>query len=148
MGASASGLAIGDDPSLADALVLDSGYSKLSNAIPGWWRFLGGKPLAVLMWPVVPLAAPMAGFNPYSVDVAKALEKVRGMPVLLFHGDKDDLVPPSEGERNQRACGGELLWLKDCGHTEGRWIHPELYVKTLTEFLAKRGLLDALVSNT
>src|SRR5687767_5875268 len=39
MGAAASALALGEDPSLADALVLDSGYSKLSRAVSGWWRF-------------------------------------------------------------------------------------------------------------
>lgn len=141
MGAAAAALALGDDPSLADAIVLDSSYSKLSNAIPGWWRFIGGQTLAIFLAPVTLIAIPFAGFSPFKVDVAEALKKAPGKPVLLLHGDEDGLAPPSEAKRNQEACGGELLWLVKCGHTEGRWVHPELYMVTLEEFLRKHGLL-------
>jgi uncharacterized protein len=141
MGAAASALALGADPSLADALVLDSSYSKLSNAIPGWWRFIGGRFLAFVFTPVTLVAIPLAGFSPFRVDVAAALRKAPGKPVLLLHGDEDDLALPSEATRNQEACGGELVWLTKCGHTEGRWVHPELYMTTLVDFLRKHQLL-------
>ena len=143
MGSAASAFALGDDPGLADALVLDSSYSRLSNAIPGWWRFVGGQALAIVLWPVTPLAGPFAGFNPYKVDVAEALARVT-CPVLLLHGDSDDLALPSEAVRNRDACNGDLVWLKDSGHTEGRWVHTELYMRVLVDFLRSRGLMESV----
>jgi pimeloyl-ACP methyl ester carboxylesterase len=137
MGAAASALAVGEHLGLADALVMDSGYSRLSNAVIGWWRFLGGPFLATALWPTAIIATPFAGFNPFSVDVSKALSKAGPLPVLFFHGDKDTLALPSEAERNQAACHGptKLVWLPGCGHSEGRWIHPALYNQELIAFL-------------
>lgn len=141
MGASACAFALGENPLLADALVLDSAYSKLSRAIPGWWRFVGGQALAWFLWPVTPVAAPMAGFNPYKVDVARSLSKLGGKPVLMLHGDADDMALPSEALRNRQACGAEIVWLPGCGHSEGRWVHPKLYLDALEDFLERNGLL-------
>ena len=137
MGAAASALAAGDQADLADALVLDCAYSRLSGAIIGWWRFLGGRPLAFLLWPTTLVSMPLAGFNPFSIDVASALSKAGPVPVLFFHGDKDTLALPSEALKNQAACQGptKLVWLPGCGHAEGRWIHPELYNAVLASFL-------------
>lgn len=137
MGAAASALALSDDPAVADALVLDSAYSRLSEAVIGWWRFLGGHGLAAFLWPVVYVSWPLAGFNPFAVDVADGLRRAGPLPVLIFHGECDTLALPGEAFRNQAACQGpvELIWLADCGHSEGRWLHPERYNAALLDFL-------------
>ena len=137
MGAAACALAVGEDPSLADALILDCSYSRLPSAVLGWWRFLGGRILAAVLSPSPILCGPMAGFNAYSVDVAKSLERAGDIPVLFFHGDCDTLALPSEAKRNIAACKGpaRVVWLEGCGHAEGRWIHPDLYYKELSAFL-------------
>lgn len=139
MGAAASALAQGDDPTLADGLVLDSCYSKLSNAVIGWWRFLGGEFLAFLLWPTAIISLPLAGFNPFKVDISHALSQAGPVPILFFHGDVDTLALPSEAVRNQAACQGPtaMVWLKGCGHSEGRWIHPGLYNGELLAFLER-----------
>jgi uncharacterized protein len=141
MGAAASVLAQEEEPGLADALVLDSAYAQLPVAILGWWRFLGGKPLAFLLGPTPLIAGPFAGFNPFSIDISESLQRISDVPVLIMHGDKDDLALPDEARRNIAACGGraEVLWLQGCSHSEGRWIHPELYQRTLMAFLVRSG---------
>lgn len=138
MGAAASAFAGAESD--VDAIVLDSSYSRLSHAIPGWWRFVGGQMLAIILWPVTILAIPMAGFSPFKVDVAKALAKVK-VPVLILHGEQDDLALPSEALRNQSACQADIAWFPRSGHTEGRWLHPDLYMEALTAFLTKNELL-------
>lgn len=136
MGAAATALAQGNGHMRADLLVLDSCYGSLSGAALGWWRFLGGVKLAVLMAPSVLLAAPMAGFNPFAIDVAQILDRV-AVPVLFFHGTRDDLALPSEAVRNYEQAAGpkKLVWLEGYGHSEGRWESPGLYYEELFDFL-------------
>lgn len=142
MGAAASAFATAANPQSVDALVLDSCYSRLPSAVVGWWRFLGGPPLAALLAPTVAICAPMAGFNPYKVDVAAALAKLEGDQVLLLHGERDTLALPAEAKRNAMACKGSTLrWFPGCGHSEARWIHPGDYDDALFAFLAKRNII-------
>lgn len=141
MGSAAAALALGEDPSLAEALVLDSSYSTLASAVTGWWRFLGGNLLAFFLAPTALLAAPMAGFSPYRVKVSEALARTT-QPVLLMHGDCDTLALPSEAVANLEALGdrAEVVWFDTCGHSEGRWLQPQRYMGALMGFLDRLGL--------
>ncbi|MEZ0324440.1 MAG: alpha/beta hydrolase [Fimbriimonas sp.] len=143
MGSAASALALSEEPDLADMLVMDSGYSQLTSAILGWWRFLGGQALMIVLAPTVYLAAPMAGFSPFSVDIASALKKIGPKPILHFHGTKDTLALPSEAIRNVEACVGptEIVWFEDHGHSEYRWEEPVKYLSELLAFLKKHAIL-------
>ncbi|MCB8932400.1 MAG: lysophospholipase [Fimbriimonadaceae bacterium] len=137
MGSAASTFAAAEAPELVDGLVLDSAYSTLLSGMFGWWRFLGGPVLAVVLAPTVLLALPMLRVRPRKVDVASALATLK-QPVLLLHGDADDLALPSEARRNEAAAHqSELVWLGGCGHSEGRWIHPDTYFEALDRFLAR-----------
>lgn len=150
MGSAAAGMAVGDDPDIADAVVLDSSYSKLSHAIPGWWRFLGGRFLQIVLAPVVWLAIPIAKVNPYRVDVAERLKQAHRVPFLVLHGEADDLAPPAEAERNLAALpeGTKIVWFPRSGHSEGRWIHPHLYESAVLGFLETHGLWSREYSGT
>ncbi|MGV3615479.1 MAG: alpha/beta hydrolase [Fimbriimonas sp.] len=144
MGSAASVFAAEAEPGTVDALILDSCYSRLSSAILGWWRLLGGRFLETLLWPTTLFAAPIAGFNPFEVDVSRALGRAGDVPVLILHGEKDDLALPAEAERNRAACTGptEIVWLADCGHSEGRWERPVEYDRAVLGFLTRHGLLE------
>lgn len=139
MGAAASALAAEEIG--ADALILDSCYGRLAEAVNGWWRFLGGRPLQIFLAPTVWVAGPLAGFNPRRVDVADALARLR-IPVLFLHGERDTLSIASDARRNAERCGGphELVWFERCNHSEGRWIHPERYRNAMLNFLKCHGL--------
>jgi len=146
MGSVASAFAWADDPDLLDGLVLDSSYGRLTRAILGWWRFLGGTWLTVVLSPTVLIGGPLAGINPFKVDVAQALVKLQGKPVLLMHGTRDSLAEKSEAERNLSALGSEseAVWFEGCGHSEGRWEQPGLYHSALRSYLGRIGVLDAI----
>jgi fermentation-respiration switch protein FrsA (DUF1100 family) len=139
MGAAASAIACGNHPGLADVLVLDSAYSRLSSAVIGWWRFVGGRPLAVALAPTVLFAAPLAGFNPFKVDVSRYLASAGSVPTLVLHGDADTLALPSEAERNFQACEGpkEIVWFPRMGHSEARWELADQYSAALFAFLER-----------
>lgn len=137
MGSAASAFAAAEAPANVDGLILDSAYSTLLSGMFGWWRFLGGKALSVVLAPSVLFAMPILRARPRKVDVAAAL-RLFHRPVLLLHGDADTLALPSEARRNAEAAeNGELVWLAGCGHSEGRWIHPETYYGALERFLEK-----------
>jgi len=138
MGSAASAFALAEQPGIADGIILDSGFSRLPDAVLGWWYFVGGKPLRALLWPTVPLAGPFVGFNPYKVDVGKALAKAE-KPVLLIHGDADTLANPAQAKRNLEMAGdrGEIVWFERCGHSEARWLHPERYYAAVEDFLER-----------
>jgi uncharacterized protein len=150
MGSAASALALADDPSLADALVMDSGYSILSSAITGWWNFLGGRWLQVVMFPAIYISVPLAGFWPFAVDIGKALSAIGDKPILHLHGTADSLAAPRQAELNLAASKGatELVWFEGSNHSEYRWTQPEKYMDSLTSFLRRNGLLDQLPPNT
>lgn len=143
MGSAASAFALSQDPSIAEAAILDSCYSRLGSAVGGWWRFLGGKVLGVVLWPCVYLAGPLAGFSPLGVDVGKALPSIPAEKLLFIHGTHDTLALPQEAKRNHaQSPGSKLVWLQGCGHSEGRWIRPDEFHQAVRDFLVERRLIE------
>jgi hypothetical protein len=57
---------------------------------------------------VVALATQSAG--------CEAAERLTGTPVLLFHGERDELLPPQASELVQMLTGGELVVFPGTGH--------------------------------
>lgn len=58
-----------------------------------------------------------------------------GSPILLLHGEDDQLVPPSQARRLAAAAAGAELELEKCGHgCSGQW-------PVVLAFLSKHGLL-------
>jgi uncharacterized protein len=146
MGSAASALALAEDPTCADALVLDSAYSNMEAAISGWWSMLGGKALQTILKPAGWFPHLTIGFNPAKVDVAEALTKSQ-VPVLVLHGKNDTLVPPHHAERNLKALGerGQVVWFEGAVHSAGRWEQPERYFQALEEFFQENALLPETV---
>lgn len=137
MGAASLITASAEDPKALDALVLDGAYGRFTAATLGWWRFLGGKILQFLFAPIVLVAWPLAGFNPFKVDMAENLRKIGPKPLLFIHGTRDSLALPSEATRNFEAAIGPktLVWMEGYGHAEGRWEEPTFYNAKLDAFL-------------
>jgi uncharacterized protein len=148
MGSAAAALALAEEPDLADAFIVDSGYSRLSSAIVGWWRFLGGRRLQIFLGPSVLFARLFIGVSPRSIDISHALAKIGATPVLFLHGRKDTLALPSEAERNlaavqQSGGNGRIVWMEGCNHAEGRWIHPRQYEEAVLDFLCEHAGLGS-----
>ncbi len=144
MGSAAIGFAIGEDPSLADLVVFDSAYGKLSSAIQGWWRFTGGDWLATVLSPILLVAWPLIQINPFKIEVSSSIAKAGPIPMLFIHGGKDTLALPSEAQKNFDVAAGpkKLVWFEGCGHSEGRWLFPEKYREALFDFLMEHEFLE------
>lgn len=138
-GAAASSFALGEDPSLADALVLDGAYGQMHRAIRGFIDFLVTRRFGWIFVPGIPLTGLFLGFSPYGKDVAASLHKMGPKPVLFFHGERDHIAVPEEARRNLAALTGEttVVWQPKMGHAEGRWERAEEYHEALRAFVRR-----------
>lgn len=137
MGAAASVLATGEAPESVHGLILDGVYRRMDEAGRGWWEFLGGKWLGVVLRPTVWFGRMLTGFDPKTVDVAAVLRALPDLPILFINGDRDVIVPPASAEENYAAAGGMARseWFAGAGHGEPRFREPERYRELLAEFL-------------
>lgn len=138
MGAAAAVLAVADGLETADALVLDSCYTTLASAILGWWNFVGGRALMILLYPTVFVAWAITGVNPFGVNITRDLADVEA-PVLVLHGEKDKLESTAGARRNYEALSTEydsqLAIFRNANHGEAKWISSPDYEKIVIEFL-------------
>ncbi len=141
MGAAAAAFAVAENPAAANAIVLDSCYSSLPSATLGWWRFIGGIPAMVLLAPVILVAWPFTGFNPFKVNVANALAN-SNTPTLIIHGTADNLALPFHAEKNFGANpANRIVWFENCGHSEARWTETEKFNQVILDFLSENGIV-------
>ena len=138
-GAAATAFALGEDPTLADALILDGAYGRMDRAVRGFLNFLFTRRWGRVFAPGIPILGLFLGFSPYGKDVAESLAKMGPKPVLIFHGEKDTIALPSETKRNVAALGGPttVVWQPGMGHAEGRWERAEEYHRALKAFIAQ-----------
>jgi alpha-beta hydrolase superfamily lysophospholipase len=99
MGAAAAVFCLKQRPRKIAALILDSAYSRLSNAVVGWWNFILGSRAGKLLFPTKFLAPLFLSRPIREYDVASALREFDAIPILLLHGDSDRLVPMAEASR-------------------------------------------------
>ena len=138
MGAAASVLAQTDLETEADCLVLDSCYSTLASAVLGWWNFIGGKPLMILLAPSVLVAWAVTRVNPFGVDITRALCDV-DVPVLVVHGEDDTLAKPACARKNFEALrpdrDSQIAIFHGANHGEAKWAKSNQYERLVIEFL-------------
>lgn len=77
----------------------------------------------------------------YDLKEASALEAVKktNLPVLIIHGDQDDMVPVDMAYELYDAVPGqkELLIIPGAGHAQAMDKDPELYYDTVFHFLSQ-----------
>lgn len=77
----------------------------------------------------------------YDLKEASALEAVKktALPVLIIHGEEDDMVPVDMAYELYEAAGGEkeLLIIPGAGHAQAADKDPETYYGTVFDFLGK-----------
>lgn len=128
MGAAAATYALAEDRTNVVGLMLDSAYGRLIAAVSGWWRFIGGKHLATLLCLTPYLSRPFLDFNPFALSVTETMPRLGELPVLILHGQADNLATPDQAQANADAAQrATLVWFPGCRHSEARWIMPQPY---------------------
>jgi fermentation-respiration switch protein FrsA (DUF1100 family) len=145
MGGAASLRAAENNPTLCDAIIVDSSFSSLQSVIENTFANKSGLP----NFPFLPIMTTMFNFI-CNCEVAemKPLESIKKIkqPLMLIHSCIDTLVPVQESllMYAQAAKTGAKLWIApQCKHG---WLHkkyPELYKKKVFKFLKKRINLTA-----
>jgi len=77
--------------------------------------------------------------NPYRTDLV--LPKL-GVPVLIFHGTQDQIIPVSHGRKLAELTPQSVYVEYDCGHNDfpGPGNHGD-YWRRISEFLAENGII-------
>ncbi|MDF3030441.1 MAG: hydrolase or acyltransferase, alpha/beta fold family [Moraxellaceae bacterium] len=94
------------------AVVADSAFSGFGTI--GREKILGIPVAGYVLWPFSPLI--ISG----ELSPAPVVDRIAPVPLLLIHGDKDGVVPPTHSDRLfARAGTPKLLWtMEGGGHTE------------------------------
>lgn len=111
------------------AVVADSAFSSYSRI--GREKILQIPVFGYLLWPFSPLIV-SGGLSPEPV-----IEKIAPVPLLLIHGDQDNIVPASHSHRLYEKAGSpKWLWtLQGGGHTEALARFRQTSVPRLLKFL-------------
>lgn len=73
----------------------------------------------------------------YSYDDGNVCEYVKGsdVPLLIFNAGRDTVTPLNMGADLAAAADAQLVTVKDSGHTDIYWDRPEMYEKTMMDFI-------------
>jgi uncharacterized protein len=148
MGGAAALKATANDPTLCDALIIDSSFSDLKSVLYNTFAAKSGLP----SFPFLPIMEKMFNyFGCCEVATMRPLDSVKKIdkPLMLIHACVDDTVPVQESLLiyAQVAKTGAKLWIApECKHG---WLHkkyPELYKKKIEKFLAKQVLTKQVLT--
>ena len=138
MGASAVLMTADDASTGVSGIIADCGYTSMNSIIKDvqkkWYKVsLSGVRLALDGW-----CRGLAGFRMKDASALESMANAK-IPVLFFHGEKDDFVLPKHTIKNAEACASEheTVLIPEAAHAACSSADPELYEKKLREFFAK-----------
>ena len=102
---------------------------------------------AGLVWPFVRLGARLyGGFDPVESDVPAAMTRCQ-VPVIFFHGERDDFVPCAMSRENYEACptAKALVTIPGAGHGLSYILDPAGYLQAAAEFFTANGVPTEIV---
>ena len=121
-------------PKSVVGVIADCGYTSPKEIITSVIKNMGLPPK--LCYPFVKLGAKLFGrFNLDQTSCVEELKKTK-LPIMLIHGDKDELVPYYMSEQNKNACASwcELIKIEGAGHGTSLLVNQEKYINALKEF--------------
>jgi alpha-beta hydrolase superfamily lysophospholipase len=137
MGGAASLLAAAEDTRIR-AVVADSAYARLNEAVKDWWRNAVGK-ASFLLHPTLWIGRFYTRRSAAKVAPEDIIGHIAPRPVLLMHGTRDQLIPPRHAERLFQAAREpkQLWWADGCEHVQARYDRPEEFYSLLVNFMLK-----------
>ncbi|MEL6139112.1 MAG: alpha/beta fold hydrolase [Cyanobacteria bacterium J06628_6] len=127
-GAAVTLLAV-DEIEAVGAVVADSAFADMSDVVSGELKRQTGLPpfASRLLLPGLSIL----GQHQYGVDITQSIPEesigqIAPRPILLIHGDQDEVIPYSHGQRLQTAAAPQTeLWTLPVKHVEGVQLLPE-----------------------
>ncbi|MRG85112.1 alpha/beta hydrolase [Salinibacillus xinjiangensis] len=123
-------------PEEVKGLIADSGYTTVEEELTHQLNHLYGLPA----FPLLDITSLMTKIRAgYSFEEASAIDQVRKntKPLLMIHGDQDELVPTEMAYKIYEAAGGEKdLWIvAGAGHTKAYTVATKDFQQTVQSFL-------------
>ncbi len=134
----ASGLVLPDN---VIGVLADCGYTSPNDII---CKVLKDLKLPIwLFYPMIRLGALLYGR--FDIESASPVESIKNckIPMLIFHGDKDDFVPICMSEKLYKACGSDkkhFKVIKGAGHGLAFPVDREGYLDTVRRTSAEWGI--------
>jgi len=139
MGAATVMMATGENlPTNVKVAIEDCGYSSIWEEFEVQLDVLFKLPA----FPVLNAASAVCKIRAgYMLEEGTAIEQVKKSktPTLFIHGKEDKFVPFEMLDKVYQAanCEKEKLIIEGAAHAEASWTNPELYWKTVNEFINK-----------
>ncbi|MBP8251894.1 MAG: alpha/beta fold hydrolase [Herpetosiphon sp.] len=142
MGAASGLLAIANEPAV-QAMVEDSGYARLLDVLDQEVPKRSGLP-AIFTPGIVLMSNMMYGIKTDQVNPAQSAAAF-ARPLLVIHGDKDELIPPNNANRIWQARYGDgtpnpatFYIIPNAEHTQGYNVAKQEYLDKVTGFFAQQ----------
>lgn len=137
MGAAVSLMVAADDPRVR-AVLADCPFARLDDPIACRLKTIFGDALGErLHLPTRDRGAQLIGAPPETIAPEESVARIVPRPLMVVHGEADQLIPVSHAHRLQRAAGGALrLWtVPKAVHARSVHTQPEEYARRVQAFL-------------
>lgn len=116
-------------------VIADCGFTSAKDIIQKVMKDTGYPPK--LFYPFVKLGSKL--FGHFDLEEVSPIESMKNckLPIIFFHGDKDDFVPYEMSKRNYGACTGSskrLVTIEGAGHGLAYPADQQKYIDELKDF--------------
>ena len=123
-------------PNEVKGIIADSGYTSVKEELAYQLKHIYGLP----SFPLLNIASVITKVRSgYFFGEASAIDQVENntRPLLIIHGEKDELVPTEMAHTIYETAGGEkMLWtVPNAGHIQSCNTQPQQFEKKLKEFI-------------
>ena len=117
-------------------VVSDCGFAGLKYLVKGFIK-LHKSPEFPILQMTEGFIKKKAGVTYKKASAEMAIKENKNVPILLIHGDKDELVYPENANLifNSAPCIKRLEWFKDATHCNSIIVDREKYYKVIEEFI-------------
>ncbi len=142
MGAAVAIMGSAQTPEI-EALVADSAFathwSAVEVAVHRTLRFsplLPAWTISLLRWVTDHLLWWCAGYHFHQVEPVRDIGRIAPRPILLIHGEKDEIVHPDDAKRLYQAANApkELWLIPDTEHIKGYFTDSRAYTSRILDF--------------
>lgn len=127
-----------DLPENVIGVLADCSYSSQKEIIKECIKKIKLPP--ALFYPFIKLGAKL--FGKFNIEERAPIDAIKNakVPIILFHGTTDDLVPyqMSVDLYNANPKNNKLVLIKEAGHCLCYLIEPELYLNSMKEFFNEK----------